>query len=78
VAVFNHSCGCRAEPTCVCAMQHMWTGGSWDGYELTRVRYYVDGEVHASVELALGMSTGQVQSFAQHPCFSITPSPPLN
>ena len=43
VEVFNHSCACKGSD-CGCAMQHMWTGGSWLGYELSRVRYYVDGE----------------------------------
>ena len=47
VQVFNHTCSCNGEAQCVCAMQHMWTGGSWAGYELTRVRYYIDGEACA-------------------------------
>lgn len=40
-------------------MQHMWTGGAWNGYELSRVRYYVDGETTASVDIPIGMGTGQ-------------------
>jgi len=62
VPVFNHTCkplqgvhGAQGG----CAMQHMWTGGAWEGYELSRVRYYVDGETIASVDIPIGMGTGQ-------------------
>jgi hypothetical protein len=60
VQVFNHTCSCEAQAaSCGCAMQHMWTGGAWDGYELSRVRYYIDGEAAASVDIPIGMGTGQ-------------------
>jgi hypothetical protein len=62
VEVFNHTCDTadvNSAGTVACAMQHLWTGGSWDGYELTRVRYYVDGEASASVDIPIGMGTGQ-------------------
>lgn len=61
--MFNHTCkplqatnGAQAGG---CVMQHMWTGGAWDGYELSRVRYYIDGETVASVDIPIGMGTGQ-------------------
>ena len=59
IAVYNHTCSCAGSATCACAMQHMWTGGAWDGYELSRVRYYIDGEAVASVDIPIGMGTGQ-------------------
>lgn len=36
-------------------MRHFWCGGSWAGYEHSRLRYYVDGEVNASVDFPFGL-----------------------
>ena len=59
VAVFNHTCTCSGATPCACAMQHCWTGGAWDGYGDTRIRYFIDGESEASVNIPIGMGTGQ-------------------
>lgn len=39
-------------------LTHMWFGGSFPGYEKTRIRVYVDGEANASIDMELGMSIG--------------------
>jgi hypothetical protein len=46
----------------LCVMQHLWTGGSDSPatlYGSYRIRYYVDGEEMPSVNLPIGLSTGQ-------------------
>ena len=44
-----------------CVMQHLWTGGSAPAglYGSYRIRYYIDGEKTASVNLPIGLATGQ-------------------
>jgi hypothetical protein len=39
-------------------LTHMWFGGNWDGYELTRIRVYVDGEKIPSIDMELGLGHG--------------------
>lgn len=39
--MFEHSCTNSSASLCV--MRHFWSGGSWPGYQYTRLRYYVDG-----------------------------------
>lgn len=39
-------------------LTHMWFGGDWPGYEKTRIRVYVDGETHASIDMELGLGLG--------------------
>jgi len=34
-------------------LTHMWFGGDWPGYESTRVRFYVDQEAQASIDMRL-------------------------
>ena len=40
------------------SLTHMWFGGSWPGYDRTRVRIYVDGESSASIDMELGLGHG--------------------
>lgn len=35
------------------AMTHFWFGGNFKGVENTRIRYYIDGEERASIDMAL-------------------------
>lgn len=51
--MFEHVC-----TDVVCVMQHFWSGGSWEGYQHTRLRYYVDGETTASIDFPLGLGHG--------------------
>lgn len=37
-------------------MRHWWSGGAFDGYPATRVRYYVDGDPEFTVDMPLGPS----------------------
>jgi hypothetical protein len=46
-------------------LTHMWFGGSWKGYEYTRIRVYVDGEQQASIDMELGLGHGE--GFDGHP-----------
>jgi len=39
-------------------LTHMWFGGSWPGYEQTRIRVYVDGEHTPSIDMELGLGHG--------------------
>jgi hypothetical protein len=39
-------------------LTHMWFGGSWPGFEHTRIRIYVDGEKKPSIDMELGMGHG--------------------
>jgi hypothetical protein len=39
-------------------LTHMWFGGDWPGYELTRLRVYVDGETQSSIDMEMGMGHG--------------------
>ena len=63
VPVFNHTCNQEdGTSTTICLMQHLWTGGSDTPFQLYgsyRVRYYVDGETTASVNIPVGMGTGE-------------------
>jgi D-arabinan exo alpha-(1,3)/(1,5)-arabinofuranosidase (non-reducing end) len=34
-------------------LTHMWFGGDWQGYESTRIRFYVDGETDPSIDMKL-------------------------
>jgi hypothetical protein len=36
----------------------MWFGGDWAGYEQTRIRFYVDGEVTPSIDMKLFLGHG--------------------
>ena len=40
------------------SLSHMWFGGSWEGFDLTRVRVYVDGEEEASIDMEMGLGHG--------------------
>ena len=63
VPVFNHTCAHEVgASSTICLMQHLWTGGSDTPFQLYgsyRVRYYVDGETTASVNIPVGMGTGE-------------------
>jgi len=39
-------------------LTHMWFGGDWKGYDRTRIRVYVDGEITASIDMELFMGHG--------------------
>ncbi len=39
-------------------LTHMWFGGDWPGFEKTRLRVYVDGETHPSIEMEMGLGHG--------------------
>lgn len=39
-------------------LTHMWFGGDFHNYGLTRIRVYVDGELHASVDMELMLGHG--------------------
>ncbi|HXE56061.1 MAG TPA: DUF2961 domain-containing protein [Tepidisphaeraceae bacterium] len=39
-------------------LTHMWFGGSWKGYDRTRIRVYVDSEPAASIDMELGLGVG--------------------
>jgi len=39
-------------------LTHMWFGGSFPGYGLTRIRVYVDGEQDASIDMELMLGHG--------------------
>ena len=39
-------------------LTHMWFGGDWRGFEKTRLRVYVDGETHPSIEMEMGLGHG--------------------
>ena len=54
-SIFSRACMPHESP---CAMQHWWSGGAFDGYGATRVRYYVDGTAAALVDLPLGLAHG--------------------
>ena len=58
LVVYTYSCD-PIEHGDVCAMNHFWSGGSWPGYEHTRLRYYVDDEQvgqPVNVDFPIGMS----------------------
>lgn len=54
--VYFRNCSKEEAP---CAMQHWWSGGTFPGYALTRVRYYVDGQSEDPLDLPLGLAHGQ-------------------
>ena len=54
ITVFEHDCKAATG----CKMHHLWTGGTWPGYQNSRVRYYVDHEHVASVDFPLGLGAG--------------------
>ena len=39
-------------------LTHMWFGGDWPGYDRTRIRFYVDGEAKASIDMELFLGHG--------------------
>ncbi len=39
-------------------LTHMWFGGDWPGYDRTRIRFYVDGEVTPSIDMELFLGHG--------------------
>lgn len=39
-------------------LSHFWFGGNFGGVENTRIRYYVDGEEKASIDMQLYMGHG--------------------
>jgi len=50
VALFQHEgAGCLTQ---------MWFGGDWPGYDRTRIRFYVDGEIKASIDMELFLGHG--------------------
>ena len=40
-------------------MNHWWSGGTFPGYAMTRVKYYIDGDLASPLNLPLGLSHGQ-------------------
>ena len=54
VAVFFRDCSAHEMP---CSMQHYWSGGTFDNYTGTRVRYYVDASA-TGVDIPLGLGHG--------------------
>merc|ERR1712224_28670 len=53
-AVFTRECTPHETP---CSMQHWWSGGTFENYTGTRVRYYVDG-ADVPVDIPLGLGHG--------------------
>ena len=51
--VFSYSC-----PIAPCAMQHWWSGGNFDGYTKTIIRYYVDDEYSEPLNIPIGAAHG--------------------
>ena len=41
-----------------CTMDYFWAGGKWPDYFSSRIRYYVDGESTASVDLPFDLAHG--------------------
>ena len=39
---------CNASSLCI--VHHTWYGGSWPGYDTTRIRFYVDDETTPSID----------------------------
>ena len=39
-------------------LTQMWFGGDWPGYDRTRIRFYVDGETQASIDMELFLGHG--------------------
>jgi len=39
-------------------LTQMWFGGDWPGYDRTRIRFYVDGEAKASIDMELFLGHG--------------------
>jgi len=39
-------------------LTQMWFGGDWPGYDRTRIRFYVDGETKASIDMELFLGHG--------------------
>ena len=39
-------------------LTQMWFGGDWPGYDRTRIRFYVDGEYKASIDMELFLGHG--------------------
>ena len=61
--VYNHTCAEVGNSGAgLCVMQHLWTGGSDTPatlYTQYRVRYYIDGEATASVNIPVGFGAGE-------------------
>ena len=51
--VFSYSC-----PIAPCAMQHWWSGGNFDGYTKTIIRYYVDDDESEPLNIPIGAAHG--------------------
>ena len=68
--VFRHKCDESSNPDSVCVMNHFWCGGDWDGYEKSRLRYYIDGEDEASVDIPFGLGHGSPYVNAEEPAWS--------
>lgn len=54
--VFSHQCQTSNGTTCL--MKHLWPSGCCPGYPTSRIRYYIDGEAVASVDIPLGLGHG--------------------
>ncbi len=39
-------------------LTQMWFGGDWPGYDRTRIRFYIDGEAKASIDMELFLGHG--------------------
>ena len=49
--LFTHSCSSSvANGASICILRHMWFGGSWARYDITRLRVYIDGDSIASID----------------------------
>ena len=49
--LFTHECSsAMTNDESVCILRHMWFGGSWARYDITRLRVYVDSEASPSID----------------------------
>ena len=58
--VYERACDTATEAPC--AMQHWWSGGAFEGYPLTRVSYYVDGD-RTPIVIPLGLGHGMAPTW---------------
>eukprot|EP00966_Prymnesium_polylepis_P261944 6051113-Prymnesium_polylepis.1 len=56
IQVFEHFCDATGDGVCI--MNHFWVGANWPGLENSRLRYYVDSEAKASVDIPFGLGNG--------------------
>jgi len=59
--LYNHTCSKRRALGSICILGHMWFGGAWDRYGISRLRIYVDGEAAPSIDGQLYLLHGIVE-----------------